>query len=94
MEQLCNIFPRISWTTLENGFRFNTSMFNTRDEKQQQKKKKKNISDLKNANLKKDAVSSIYPRILIDRYLSVTEKSNTNDVTFPQASVQNITRCH
>lgn len=48
----------------------------------------KNISDLKNANLKKDAVSSIYPRFLTYRsYLSVTEKSNTYDVSFPQASI-------
>ena len=48
----------------------------------------KNISDLKNANFKKDVVSSIYPRIFIYRsYLSVTEKSNTNDVSFPQASI-------
>ena len=47
----------------------------------------KNISDLKNANLKKDAVSSIYPRfwqiVVTTSYLSVTEKSNTYDVSFP-----------
>ena len=48
----------------------------------------KNKSDLKNANLKKDAVSSVYQRFLIYRsYLSVTEKSNTHDVSFPQASI-------
>ena len=48
----------------------------------------KNISDLKKLNLKKDAVSSIYPRFLTYRhYLSVTEKSNTYDVSFPQASI-------
>ena len=45
----------------------------------------KNISDLKNANLKKDAVSSIYPHFLI--YRSFTEKSNTYDVSFPRASI-------
>ena len=45
----------------------------------------KNISHLKNANLKKDAVSSIYPRFFTYRsYLSVTEKSNTYDISFPQ----------
>ena len=49
----------------------------------------KNISDLKkNANLKKDAVSSIYPRFLTYRsYVAVTEKSNTYDISFPQASI-------
>ena len=48
----------------------------------------KNIPDLKNAKLKKDAVSSIYPRFLTySSYLSVTEKSNTYDVSFPQASM-------
>ena len=48
----------------------------------------KNISDLKNANLKKDAVSSIYPGFLTYRsYLSVTEKSNTYDISFPQTSI-------
>ena len=42
------------------------------------KKQNKNISDLKKVNLKKDAVSSIYPRYLTYRsYLSVTEKFNT-----------------
>ena len=53
---LCSIFSRSSWTTLENGFRFNTirAMKNTNN---------KNISYLKKkANLKKDAVSAIYPR--------------------------------
>ena len=48
----------------------------------------KNISDLKNANLKNDTVSSSYPRFLTYRsYVSVTEKSNTYDVSFPQASI-------
>ena len=48
----------------------------------------KNISDLKRANLKKDTVSSIYPRFFTYRsYLSITEKSNTYDVSFPQASI-------
>ena len=48
----------------------------------------KNISDLKNANLKKDAVSSIYSRFLTYlSYLSVTEMSNTNYVSFPHASI-------
>ena len=48
----------------------------------------KNISDLKNANLKKDAVSSIYPYFLTYcNYLSVIEKSNTYDVSFPQAPI-------
>ena len=48
----------------------------------------KNIFELKNANLKKDAISSIYPRFFTYRsYLSVTEKSNTYDVSFPQASI-------
>ena len=55
-----------------------------RDEKQQQQKHIR----FKNANLKQDAVSSIYPRFLTYRsYLSVTEKSNTYDVSFPQASM-------
>ena len=46
------------------------------------------MSDLKIANLKKDAVSSIYLRFLTYRsYLSDTEKSNTYHVLFPQASV-------
>ena len=48
----------------------------------------RNISDLKNGNLKKDRDSSIYPRFLTYRsYLSVTEKSSTYDVSFPQASI-------
>ena len=52
------------------------------------KKNNKNISDLKNANLKKDAVSSIYPCCLTYRsYLSVTEEFNSYDVSFPQASI-------
>ena len=38
--------------------------------------------------LKKDAVLSIYTRFLTYRsYLSVTEKSNTYDVSFPQPSI-------
>ena len=38
--------------------------------------------------LQKDAVSSIYPRFwTYHSYLSVTEKSNTYDVSFPQASI-------
>ena len=57
--------------------------YNTRDEKQLQQKHIR----FKNANLKKDAVSSIYPRFLTYRsYLSVTEKFNTYGVSFPQAS--------
>ena len=45
-----------------------------------------NMSNLKNTNLKKDA--SIYPRFVTYRsYSSVTEKSNTYDVSFPQASI-------
>ena len=48
----------------------------------------KNISDFKIANLKKEVGSSIYPHFLTYRsYLSVTEKSNTYDVSFPQASI-------
>ena len=48
----------------------------------------KNLSYLKNANLKKDSDSSIYPRFLTYRsYLSITEKSNTYDVSFSQASI-------
>ena len=42
----------------------------------------------KNANIKKDAVSSMYPRFLTyPSYLSVIEKSNTYDLSFPQASI-------
>ena len=48
----------------------------------------KNISDLKNANLKKDAVSSIYSRFSTYRsYVSITQMSNTYNVLFPQASI-------
>ena len=55
--------------------------YNTCDEKQQQHIR------FKNANLKKYTVSSIYPRFLTYRsHLSVTEKSNTYDISFPQAS--------
>ena len=60
--------------TLENGFRIDTvcTMKNNNN---------KNISDLKNANRKKDAVSSIYPRCLTYcNYISVTEKSSTYDI--------------
>ena len=48
----------------------------------------KNVSDLENANLKKDAVSSLYPRFLTYlNYVSVIEKSNPYDVSFPLASI-------
>ena len=51
-------------------------------------KNNKDIFDLENANIKKDAVSSIYPHFLTYRsYLCVIEKSNTYDVSFPQASI-------
>ena len=79
LEQLAVFFraflnnPR-KWLSIQN---------NTHD-----KNNNKNISDLKNANLKKDAVSSIYPCFLTYRiYLSVTEKSNTYGVSFPQAFI-------
>ena len=43
----------------------------------------------------KDAVSSISSRFLTcHSYLSVTGKSNTYDVSFPQASIPKITRYH
>ena len=54
--------------------------YNTRD----MKNNNKNISDLKNANLKKDAVSTF---LTYRSYLKVTEKSSTYEVSFPQASV-------
>ena len=48
----------------------------------------KNISDLKMQTLKKDVVSSIYSLFFTyHSYSSVTEKSNTFDVSFPQASI-------
>ena len=67
--------------TLENGLRFNTicAMKNNNN---------KNMSDLKISDLKKDTVSSICPRFFTYCcYWSVTEKSNSYDVSFPQASI-------
>ena len=77
-------FSSYSAYFLNNPRKWFSLQYKTRDEKQQHQKHIR----FRNVNLKKDAVSSVYPRFLTYRsYLSVTKKSNTYDVSLPQAFI-------